>query len=153
MAKKQQDNRRELAEILFMQGYAQREIARMVEASEVSVSRWAKEGEWDVIRQHTLNSKNQRLSELYAELAEFNKMIKEREGYKIANSKEADVRRKLIRDIADLEQKYNIAQTTTIARDFVTFIRKDNQDLAQEILHLFDDFIDNLVKRAKWQDQ
>lgn len=152
MAKQQKDNRRELAEILFMQGYAQREIARMVEASEVSVSRWAKAGDWDTIKERTLNSKNQRLSELYAELAEFNRMIKDREGYKIANSKEADVRRKLIRDISDLEQKYNIAQTTTIARDFITYIRKDDPELAEEVLHYFDEFIDNLVKRAKWQE-
>ncbi len=146
------DNRQEIAEILFMQGYMQKEIAKMVGAAELTVSRWAKADNWEERRKRTLNGKNHRLAELYDELAEFNKMIAEREGYKIATSKEADVRRKLIRDIADLESKYNIAQTTTIARDFVMFLRREDASLAEIVLKHFDAFINDIVQHAKWQD-
>lgn len=150
--KQTKDNRQELAEILFMQGYMQKEIAKMVGAAELTVSRWAKADNWEERRKRTLNGKNHRLAELYDELAEFNKMIAERDGYKIATSKEADVRRKLIRDIADLESKYNIAQTTTIARDFVMFLRREDAELAEIVLKHFDAFINDIVQHAKWQD-
>lgn len=145
---------REVAKVLFMQGYTQKEIAGKIKVSEVTISRWAKEDNWDNLKKNLVNSKSERLSELYDELAEFNKMIKCREkGERFPNSKEADVRRKLIRDIADLERKYNIGQTTTIARDFVTFCRDMDFEFAQKANEYFDLFINHQIEKQKWQKE
>ena len=145
---------REVAKVLFMQGYLQKEIAVKIKVSEVTLSRWAKEDHWDNLKKNLVNSKSERLSELYDELAAFNKMIKSRDiTIRFPNSKEADVRRKLIRDIADLERKYNIAQTTIIARDFVTFARDIDFDFAQKANEYFDLFINHQIEKQKWQKE
>ncbi len=59
----------------------------------------------------------------------------------------------LIRDIADLERKYNIGQTTTIARDFITFCRDIDFDFAQKANEYFDLFINHQIEKQKWQKE
>lgn len=145
---------REVAKVLFMQGYTQKEIAGKITVSEQTISKWAKAYHWDNLKKNLVNSKSERLSELYDELMAFNLMIKNRkEGYRFPNSKEADVRRKLIRDIADLERKYNIGQTTTIARDFITFCRDIDFDFAKKANEYFDLFINHQIEKQKWQKE
>jgi DNA-binding transcriptional regulator LsrR (DeoR family) len=144
----------DIAFLLYMQGYKQKEIAKRFKISEVTVSNWAKEDNWDALKKGVLTSKNKRISELYDELAEFNKMIQSREvGTRFPTSKEADVRRKLIRDISDLEKKYNIGQTTVIARDFVLFTQELDFEFAQKAAEYFDLFINDLINKQKWQGQ
>jgi len=145
---------REVAKVLFMQGYTQKEIAGKIKVSEPTISKWAGLDHWDNLKKNLVNSKSERLSELYDELAAFNKMIKSRDiTMRFPNSKEADVRRKLIRDIADLERKYNIGQTTTIARDFVTFCRDIDFEFAQKANEYFDLFINHQIEKQKWQKE
>lgn len=146
-------NIEEVAKILFLQGYAQKEIATKLEVSAVSVSKWKAKGNWEALKTNLLNSKNERLGELYTELAEFNKMIKEKQDYKVANSKEADARRKLIKDIAELERKYNVAQTISIGRDFITFLKDIDFEISQKVLSYFDNFINHQIEKQKWQQQ
>ncbi len=147
------EERKEVAKILFLQGYTQKEIAAKLGVSTQSLTAWRKKGNWDVLKKNLLNSKNERLSELYDELAEFNKMIKEKEGYKVADSRQADARRKLLTDIEALERKYNIGQTTTIARDFVQFAKDIDFEFSQKALSYFDAFINHLIEKQKWQNE
>lgn len=151
MAKKELE---EIAKTYFIRdGLTQKEIARKINVSEQTLSRWSKKGFWDDLRRNIVNSKTERLNELYCELAALNKTIKNRtEGSRYATSKEADIRRKLIRDIADLEKKYNIAQTTVIARDYVIFCKDIDFDFAVKASDYFDAFIHNLINKQKWQE-
>ncbi|MDR1984989.1 MAG: hypothetical protein LBQ28_09230 [Prevotellaceae bacterium] len=154
--KKRKDytNLKEVALMLFLQEFKQKEIAKKLGISEISVSRWAKDDNWDELKKGVLTAKNKRISELYNELAEFNNMIKTRdEGSRFATSKEADVRRKLIRDITELETKYNIGQTTVIARDFVIFTKDIDFEFSQKANEYFDMFINHLIEKQKWQGQ
>lgn len=140
--------------MLYMQGYLQKEIAAKLGVTEKTVVAWKKKGNWDVIKTNLLTSKNERIAELYGELAEFNAMIKSRpEGERYPSSKEADVRRKLVRDISELEKKYNIGQTTVIARDFVLFAKDIDFDFSQKASEYFDLFINHLIQKQKWQNQ
>lgn len=143
---------KEVAKVLFLQDYKQKDIAAKLNVSENTVTRWAKEGCWANLKKNLLNSKYTRLAELYDELEETNKMIREKEGYKVANSKEADARRKLIADIAELETKYNIGQVTTIARDYVNFIRQIDFEFAQQSLTYLEAFVEQLMEKQKWQN-
>ena len=141
----------EPAKILFLEGYTQKEIAKKLLTTEVTVSRWAKIGNWDNLKKNLVVSKTERIGELYAELTEFQAAIKNRPaGQRFATSKEADVRRKLIRDISDLERKYNIGQTTVIARDFVIFSRDIDFEFSQKANDYFDLFINNQIDKQKW---
>ena len=94
---------RDVAQTLFMQGYSQKEIAKKLGKVEQTVSRWSKEGNWKTQKTNILMSKDSRLSELYEELNEFNRMIKSKESFKVATHNEALVRRMLINDIVALE--------------------------------------------------
>ena len=140
------------AQALYTQGHSQKTIAKMLGVAELTIGRWAKAGGWATLKKNLLTEKGNRLAELYEELQEFNRMVKEKEGYKVATSKEADARRKLITDIADLESKYNIAQITTMARDFTDFVKEINHDKAEEVMELFSAFINQQVERQKWHE-
>ena len=142
-----------LAQILYMQGYLQKEIATKVGVTEQTICRWARQGNWETMKKGMLNAKMARLSELYDELQEFSRMIKEKVGYKVASSKEADARRKLIMDIQALETKYNIGQITTIARDFCEFVKSIDFEFAARCSQFFDAFIEQVIEKQKWQNQ
>lgn len=142
---------REVAQVLFMQGYKQKEIAVKLKVSETTVSKWKAEDNWEDKKTNILMSRDNRLSELYEELAEFNKMIKEKTTYKVADSKESDARRKLIKDIKELETTYNIAETICIGKDFTTYLKDIDLDLAMTVLDAFDGFINYLIEKRKWQ--
>ena len=147
------ENLKEIAKVLYLQGYKQKDIAAKLSVSENTVTRWVKTESWDTLKKNLLTSKYQRLAELYAELEETNRMIKEKEGYKVATSKEADARRKLIADITQLESKYNIGQVTTIAREYTEFLRQIDYDFASQALTYFEAFIEQLLEKQKWQEQ
>jgi transcriptional regulator with XRE-family HTH domain len=154
MAQKKKTELRQVAKILFMQGFQQKEIAVKTGISAVSVNRWAKEDHWETLKKNLVNSKSERLSELYDELAALNAAIKNQpEGQRYPDAKQAHSRRLLIRDIADLERKYNIGQTTTIARDFVMFCKDIDFEFSQKANDYFDLFITNQIERQKWQNE
>lgn len=147
------NSKREIAQILFLQGKLQKkEIAQKLGVSVQTITNWSKEDNWDSLKKNLLTGKKQRLSELYDELEEFNKMIKEKEGYKIATSQEADARRKLINDIKDLESRYSVAQTIQVAMDFCDFLKPLDSNLAQKVVDYFNAFVNEQIEKQKWQD-
>ncbi len=152
MDKKQRETLQYVAQLMFIEGgQAQKEIAARLGVSEQTICRWAKAGQWDALRANLLTSRRRRLAELYAELEEFNRMVAEKEGYKVASSKEADARRKLIADIKELEGKYSVAQISTVAMDFCDFVRTVDDTLAGRVMELFNEFISKQMEERKWQ--
>lgn len=149
---KAKDNLRDVAQILFLNRMPQKDIAAKIGVSEVTVSRWSRAGNWEALRTNLLTSKRKRLSELYAELEEFNRMIMDKKNYKVADSKEADARRKLITDIRELETRYSIGQVATVAMDFCDFVKTIDMQLAGRVMELFTAFIDTKMEEAKWQE-
>lgn len=153
MKRKDTENLREVARLLFLNaGLKQKEIAARISVSEVTVSRWAKAGGWDALRKNLLTAKHRRLAELYDELEEFNRMIAEKDGYKVASSREADARRKLITDIKELEGSYSIANVTTMAVDLCEFVKRTDDKLAERVMELLNEFISEQIEKAKWQE-
>lgn len=154
MKRKDLSNAKEVARQLYLNSnMKQKEIAERLSVSEVTVSRWAKAGQWETLKKNLLTSKYQRLGELYTELEEFNRMIKEKEGYKVATSHEADARRKLIMDIKQLEGEYSISNVMTIGMEFCDFVKKADDSRASEILDLYNAFVNDTINKAKWQDE
>jgi len=151
MAKK---DLREVSQILYMQGFTQKEIALKLQVTEKTVSKWGREDNWKDKKTNILMSKDTRLLEMYEELAAFNKMIRGKEGTKVADQKEALARRMLIKDIKELETRYNIAETIQIGKDFTTYL-KDldfDFDFAMQVLNAFDGFVNHVIQKQKWQE-
>lgn len=152
MAKKRDYTQlKQVGEQLFQQGYQQVQIAEKLGVSKTTVNNWAIKGNWQKKMDNIILSKDTRLSELYEELKEFSRMIQEKEKYKVADSKEADARRKLIRDIKDLETSYNIAETIQIGRDFTTYLKDLDFDFAMLVLESYEGFVNHIIEKQKWQ--
>lgn len=153
MAKKKDYKKlRRVAQELFYEGLSQKAIALKLEVSENTISEWSKKDNWKSKKDNIILSKDTRLSELYEELKEFNRMIQEKEDYKVASSKEADARRKLIRDIKELETSYNIAETIQIGRDFTTYLKDLDYDFATQVLESYEGFVNHIIEKQKWQN-
>ena len=152
MAKKRDYKQlRSLAQQLFYEGFIQKEISKKIDVSETTISRWAIEDNWKSKKDNIILSKDSRLSELYEELKEFNRMIQAKKDFKVASSKEADARRKLIRDIKELETSYNIAETIQIGRDFTTYLKDLDFDFASQVLESYEGFVNHIIEKQKWQ--
>ena len=145
-------NNREIARMYFLEGRLQKkEIAEKLGVSVQTIANWAKADHWDSMKKNLLTGKKQRLSELYDELAEFNRMIQDKEGYQVATSKEADARRKLITDIKELETKYSLQQTITVGQDFCDYVKTIDEALANRVLDIYNAFVHQKIEDNKWQ--
>lgn len=144
------NNNREIGKALFLSGYSQRDIAARVGVSENTVGRWAKDGHWDELREAQRTSKPSVLKDLYAELAEMNRVIQGREdGKRFATKDEALTRSRLVKNIADLEQRYSLGNAVDMGRDFCSFVGTTDYALARQVLEHWDAFITELVKRQQ----
>jgi transcriptional regulator with XRE-family HTH domain len=69
--RKQVEN--DLAKILFVnEGVSQKEIAERLNLTEKTVSKWAKDGEWDKLKTSMLVTKDNQLTALYRQLENLN---------------------------------------------------------------------------------
>ena len=147
MTKDERLRRREHARMLFMyDNLTQKEIARRISVSEVSISKWAADEKWDNLKVSITITKDEQLKQLYRQLAEINKTIAERDGQKFASSVEADTISKLATAIEKMETDVGIADIVSVSKKFLTWIRKFDVLKAQEITPLFDSFIKDSLR-------
>jgi transcriptional regulator with XRE-family HTH domain len=144
--KKEMQDRRELAKMLFIhEQLSQKEISSRVSVSEVTISKWAKADSWESHRVSITITKEEQLKNLYRQLSEMNRAISEREGKKYATASEADAISKLAGAIEKMETDVGIADIVSVAKKFLSWMRKFDLVKAQEITPIFDAFIkDNL---------
>jgi DNA-binding transcriptional regulator LsrR (DeoR family) len=144
--KKEMQDKRDHAKLLFIhEQLSQKEIAARIKVSEVTISKWANLDSWDGLRVSITITKEEQLKNLYRQLAELNKVIAVREGNKYASVSEADTICKLAGAIDKMESDVGIADIVSVAKKFLTWLRKFDLAKAQEITPLFDAFVkDNL---------
>lgn len=146
------DNKRQIARTLFVQGgMTQKEIASKLEVTEQTISRWAKKDHWDELKKNVMSGKQEILRSLYTELQKLQTIIEEDGG--VADSKQADIRRKLITDIRQLETRYSVSQTVQVGMDFCEFLKEIDFELAGKISQYFQAFIDEQIDKQKWQKE
>ena len=146
------DNKRQIARTLFVQGgMTQKEIASKLEVTEQTISRWAKKDHWDELKKNLMSGKQEILRSLYTELQKLQTIIEENGG--VADSKQADIRRKLITDIRQLETRYSVSQTVQVGMGFCEFLKEIDFELAGKISQYFQAFIDEQIEKQKWQKE
>lgn len=112
-----------------------------------TISKWAEEGEWDKLRKNVVLTRSEQLSKLLSQLEAFNSYIEAKpQGYRFADSKEADARRKLIADIKALEADASIAEAINVCTSITNWLAKFDLEKAKNISDLFDNYIKFLLK-------
>jgi len=117
-------------------------LAETVGVSANTMTKWVADGKWKTRRDNMLLTREEQMVNLLQELVEINEAIKlKAPGKRYADSKEGDVRRKLIKDIKELETKASVAEIIHTGVAFVKFIAITDHEMAKRISILFDSFI------------
>lgn len=133
--------KKDWAKMLYMQGELQcRQIAEKVGVSPVTMSKWSKEGNWEMLRAAVTTTREEQIRNLYMQIAEMNKAIAER-GDKYATSAEADTINKLSAAIAKMEGDYGIADIISVSKQILFWLRKRDPQKAIELSYYFDEFV------------
>jgi hypothetical protein len=144
-AKRQQD--KDYAKILYVKDkLTQKEIAVKVNRSEKIIGKWVTEGNWEKERKNFVLTRQEQMGNLLDELTEINEFIKSLpEGRRFADSKLADTRRKLIKDIKELETSSSKPEAISACIALLEFIRKVDLKKAQEFAPIIDGFIKSIL--------
>ena len=141
--------RKEWAKTIYLKEpeISNKALAARVDVSENTIGKWIREGEWEKLRKNLLLTREEQLHKLLNELEELNEHIAGRDkGKRFADSKEADIRQKLIKGIKDLETKASIAETVSVCSRIVQWESKNDLANAKVLAMLFDAFIKDSLK-------
>lgn len=139
---------KETAKRLFLSGqHQQKEIAKIVDRSENTISRWVRDDKWELLRANLTTTKENVLSQFYAQLAAININIEGRkEGERFATTKEADAIVKLSAAIKNMETETGISEISSVSIGFLEFVRGYDLDKAKEFSDHFDAYITTKMK-------
>lgn len=133
--------KKDWAKLLFMQGeLTMQQIAEKVDVNRVTISKWIKEGNWEMLRAAITTTREEQIRNLYMQLAEINKTIAARES-KYATSAEADIINKLSGTIEKMEGEFNIADIISVSKQLLTWLRKRDPEKAIELSFYIDEFV------------
>ena len=133
--------KKDWAKLLFMQGELQnQQIAEKVGVNRITIGKWVKEGNWEMLRAAVTTTREEQIRNLYMQMAEINKVIAAREN-KYATPSEADTINKLSGTIEKMEGEYNIADVISVSKQLLTWLRKRDPEKAIELSYYFDEFI------------
>jgi transcriptional regulator with XRE-family HTH domain len=135
------------AKILFVKDkLTQKEIAVKTGKTEATISKWVTAGNWEKERKNFLLTRQEQMSYLLDELGELNAAIRKKpEGARYADSKEGDVRRKLIKDIKELETSTNKPEAISACIALLEFIRKVDLVICQQLAPYIDGFVKSIM--------
>ena len=124
MTKKEKEDKREVARILYMKGEIQKQIAKITGISEVSISRWAKEGNWDIKRASERVTRQELVLNNLQIIATLQKQVSQAENPLEVSKSVSDQISKYSASIEKLDKKTNIIQ---IQEGFILFYRWLNE--------------------------
>lgn len=149
LTKEQIEKAKNHAKLLFTREgiTTQKEIAGIVGISEKTIGKWINEEGWEKLQRNFLLTREEEMANLLDELIELNKFIKLKpEGKRFADAKEGDVRRKLIKDIKELETKAALPEILHTCKLLLEFMRKANLQVSQELSVWVDAFVKSLMR-------
>jgi DNA-binding XRE family transcriptional regulator len=112
----------------------QKEAAERVGVTPATMNSWYREGKWENLKKNILLTREeQMLLNTY--------IANKKEGYQWADSKEANIRRYLVKDIKDLETKAALPEIIHACTRLLEFVRKVDLTKAQELSRYIDGFI------------
>jgi uncharacterized protein YjcR len=121
---------------------SQKEAAAKVGVSPQTMSKWYKEENWEKLQKNFLLTRSEQMAFMLEELVAINEAVRSKpDGQRFADSKLGDVRRKLVKDIKELETKAALPEVIHACVQLLEFVRKIDLAKAQELSGLIDAFI------------
>ncbi|MDO5607634.1 MAG: transcriptional regulator [Capnocytophaga sp.] len=143
MTKDKQERLKEHARLLYVSEgiQTQRELAERVGVGERTIGKWIEDENWKRLKQNVVLTRQEQYAYLMNELEQLNAFVKN-SALGFADSKVADTRRKLIRDIKDLEaESLGLAEIISVQVEFLTFVRQHDAKQGLAVAELSDLFI------------
>ena len=137
--------KKEWAEMLFIQRLTQKEIAKKVGVSETTLSKWVNEGLWDKKRKTLLTTKSEILRFLYDIIDKLRMKIQSEDG--IGDTKQADMVVKYTAAIKALETETSISVLMDAGMQFHKHLQLIDPIKALDFLNEYDGFIKDKIKR------
>ncbi|MBC7399838.1 MAG: transcriptional regulator [Mucilaginibacter sp.] len=151
LTKEEIESRKDHVKILYTKENitTQKELALRVGISEKTIGKWVAEEreQWDKLKKNLLLTREEQMLNLYDELTEINAFIKKApEGSRFADARMGDVRRKLVKDIKELETKAALPEMIHSCMTLLNFIRQADLKIAQDLSKWVDAFIKSQLR-------
>lgn len=133
--------KKDWAKLLYLQGDTDnKDIAEKVGVSRNTITRWAKDENWEMLRAAVTSTREEQIRNMYHQIAQINKSIAESDT-KYATPAQADAINKLASAISKLEGDYGIADIISVSKQMLTWMRRKDAAKAVEMSEWFDEFI------------
>ena len=142
------EDKKYLAKILYTREQLDAKVVAIrVGTSEKTMTKWVGEGNWKILRNRLLISKDHQISLLYEQLENLNKAIQNKEeGY--ADSKQADILIKYTAAIKNLETDLAIADLVESGMRFIKFLQKtEGIQNVKDISDMWNSFLQSSIKK------
>lgn len=149
MARINRDEQKQWAKDLFLKGVSQVEIAERTKVSKVTINRWVQDGNWKKLKFSITMSRQEQLAALRDQLAEINKVIKDREeGERYPSRKEQLTQKGLIADIGTIEgEVQDVPPTISVMTRFLDWLRVADVETARNFSDYMDAYINELLNQ------
>lgn len=142
--KRTTDEKKDHAKLIFLtENVTQKEIANRVKVREATISKWIRDERWEDYKISLTITKEEQIKSFYNQLREINEEIASRvfpeKNYPSAS--EADTITKLANAIAKMEGDVGVAEMISVIQKQLTWLRKFDLPLAQQLAPIFDAFI------------
>lgn len=145
MGKKKSDEQQKAYDLFCNTVLTQKEIATVVNVSAQQMSKWVKDGNWELYRSAHQTSLPAIIQGYYLQLAEINKEVKEKYNG-VPTNEHTDSICKITNSIEKLNKKHNLSAYHQVLREFLEWSMKQNAEHAK----LFGpDMLDFLREKAK----
>jgi transcriptional regulator with XRE-family HTH domain len=146
--KQEMDALYDYAKMLFIYDkLSQKEIALKADVSEVTVSKWAKAGNWDDYRKAISVTRDERYRSTINQLTELDNLIASRnENYRFPDKDESNIRRKLVADLKALEVECGIVDVINVSIKLLEWLRQVDNEKAKELSDIFNSYIKSTLK-------
>lgn len=135
---------KDLACLLYMSSeLTQAQIADKVGVNPATVGRWAKDGQWDLLRSANATTRKSQIRNHLIQLDELNREIAKRApGLRYPTIQESDTISKLTKAIESLDKEASLSDYVTVFEGFFAFLRHINKpDLEKQIGDVANEFI------------
>jgi DNA-binding XRE family transcriptional regulator len=149
--KAKRNQQKDIARTLYIKGDAtQKEICENIGVSEQTMVKWAKEGDWENMRESLTTTKAKQLSILYTILAGLTAEAKTAlEDDDPDTNPDVDSIAKISKSIERLEKDTGVGEMMITGIDFLKYVQNEDIEAAKIINKWFYIFIQDKMKEAK----
>lgn len=143
LTKEESERLKEHAKLIFLaETITTKDLAVRIDVDEKTMSKWIDDGGWEKFKRNLILTRDEQLSLLYDELSALNYFIQSKpEGSRFADSKEANIRRNLVKDIKELETDAQLPEIISALTQFTNFVRKNGLEDTKLVAGYVDAFI------------